>query len=208
MLAGTASLLFLYLPLIKAIFNYKFTPKIKETAFQPPTPSPIPTTAPAIPTPTPPPVDYNDFYIFIPKIKASARVYGNINPANKKEYLEILKKGVAHALGSGYPAQNRSIYLFAHSTDAPINIVRYNAVFFLLNELEKNDLIILFFNGKRYKYNVYNKLTIGAKKIEYLNYSENREILILQTCWPPGTTWQRLIIFAEPAPENTGRQSQ
>jgi len=187
---GLTGLLFLYTPLIKAIFNYKFTAPIKEFAFTPPTPIPA--------KPQDPPTDYEDFYLFIPKIKAQSRIYGNVNPTDRKEYLEVLKKGVAHAQGSGYPEQNRSIYLFAHSTNAPINIVRYNAVFFLLNELEKEDQIILFFNGKQYKYSVYNKLTTNPNDTAYLDYSENREILILQTCYPPGTTWQRLLVLAEP----------
>lgn len=185
-LIGLAGLFFLYTPLVKAIFNYKFTPPVKETAFAPPA------------KPQDPPTDYEDFYLFIPKIKARSKVYSNTSPTDKKEYLNVLKKGVAHAQGSGYPEQNRSIYLFAHSTNAPLNIVRYNAVFFLLNELEKEDKIILFFNGKQYIYKVYNKLTAGAKEASYLNYSENREILILQTCWPPGTTWKRLLVLAEP----------
>ncbi len=190
-LIGLATLFFLYTPLVKAIFNYKFTPPVSETAFTPPTPMPT--------KPQDPPTDYEDFYLFIPKIKAQSRVYSNTSPTDKKEYLEVLKKGVAHAQGSGYPTQNRSIYLFAHSTNAPINIVRYNAVFFLLNQLEKEDKIILFFNGKQYIYKVYSKLTTNPKDTSYLNYSENREILILQTCYPPGTTWQRLLVLAEPS---------
>ena len=33
---------------------------------------------------------------------------------------------------------------------------------------------------------------------EYLNYKEEgKELLILQTCWPLGTDWKRLLIFAE-----------
>ncbi len=189
-LIGLAGLFFLYTPLLKAVFSYKFTPPVKETTFVPPTPMPT--------KPQDPPTDYEDFHLFIPKIKAQSQIIGNVNPTNKQEYLKALKKGVAHAQGSGYPTQNRSIYLFAHSVDAPINIVRYNAVFFLLNELEKDDQVILFFNGKQYKYNVYNKLIVSPKDTSYLDYSENREILILQTCYPPGTTWQRLLVLAEP----------
>jgi len=43
-----------------------------------------------------------------------------------------------------------TIFLFAHSTDAPWNIIRYNAVFYLLRELDAGDGIIVFFLGKRF----------------------------------------------------------
>ncbi|MFH1601684.1 MAG: sortase [Candidatus Shapirobacteria bacterium] len=178
-LAGIIGLFFLYTPLIKAYFNYKFGPSMNEETFAPPT-------------------DYEDFYLFIPKLKASSKVYINTDFVNKENYLEVLKKGVAHAAGSGFPDQNRTIYLFAHSTNAPFNVVRYNAVFFLLNELEKEDLVVLFFNGQHYRYKVFDKIIARSEDKEYLNYSEDREVLLLQTCYPPGTTWHRLLVFAEP----------
>ena len=28
---------------------------------------------------------------------------------------------------------------------------------------------------------------------------ESGEQLVLQTCWPPGTTWKRLIVIAKPS---------
>jgi LPXTG-site transpeptidase (sortase) family protein len=42
------------------------------------------------------------------------------------------------------------------------------------------------------------KKIIKPNQIEYLEYKEeDKEIVILQTCWPIGTNWQRLLVFAE-----------
>jgi len=180
-LLGFFYLGFIYFPLTKAYFNYLFIPEQK---FIPPQ---------AIQTET---IDYTNFYIDIPKIKASARIFPNIPPHNKNIYEKILKEGVAHAQGTAFPGQGKTIFLFAHSSDTPFNAIRYNAVFILLNELEKGDTITIYLSGKNYLYKVSDKKTVDPKDTEYLFYDEGREILILQTCWPPGTTWKRLLIFA------------
>ncbi|MDP3758274.1 MAG: hypothetical protein Q8Q86_01005, partial [Candidatus Daviesbacteria bacterium] len=76
-----------------------------------------------------------EYGIVIEKINANARIVSNVNPANEREYLSALQQGVAEALGSTPPGQPGNLYLFSHSTDAPWNIVRFNAVFYLLREL-------------------------------------------------------------------------
>ena len=86
--------------------------------------------------------------------------------------------------------------MFAHSTDYFWNVGNYNAVFYLLHKLEVNDEINVFFQGQRYKYKVIEKTVVDPKQVEYLTRKTNREFITLQTCWPPGTTLQRLLIFA------------
>jgi LPXTG-site transpeptidase (sortase) family protein len=76
-------------------------------------------------------------------------------------------------------------------------MVRQNSVFYLLGELKTDDFVFIGFNGEIYKYKVYDQKIVGANDIEYLDYKEEgREVLILQTCWPIGTDWKRLLIFA------------
>ncbi len=140
----------------------------------------------------------SQFSIVIPEIGAAENIIANVDPANKSEYSEALKIGVAHAKGSNFPGQNRMIYLFAHSTDSPINIARYNAVFYLLNKLEKGDKVYIFFSDKLYEYQVDHKLITSPKDTSWLNDKGDGETLILQTCYPPGTTWERLLVIAKP----------
>jgi len=115
--------------------------------------------------------------------------------------MTVLKNNVvAQALGTDLPGDGigKTIFLFAHSSEQGIFDARDNPVFYLLGKLDVNDDILINYRGNIYTYKVYTKKITGAREITYLNYSENdKEVLILQTCWPIGTNWQRLLVFAE-----------
>lgn len=141
------------------------------------------------------------FSIVIPKIGASSQVFPNTDPSNRDEFLPILQQGVAHAKGTVFPGLPGNIYLFAHSTDNFWDVGRYNAVFYLLKDLKAGDDIVLFFEGKRFNYKVTEAAIVDSSEISFLVKSQDKNAsqrLILQTCWPPGTTWKRLIVFAKP----------
>lgn len=139
-----------------------------------------------------------DFGILIPKIGANVKVFPNIDPSNKSEYLAVLQKGIAHAKGTVFPGMGGNIYLFAHSTDNFWDVGRYNAIFYLLKELSPRDQIVVYFENRRYNYAVSETRIIESSDVNYLLKSqEGEETLILQTCWPPGTTWKRLLVFAK-----------
>lgn len=137
-----------------------------------------------------------NFSVVIPKIGANARILPNIDVADEKTYLAALQKGVAHAMGTAFPGEGGHIFLFAHSTDYFWNVGTYNAVFYLLHKLDKGDEIDLFFKGQRYKYIVVETSIVDPSQVEYLTRKTDREFVTLQTCWPPGTTLKRLLVFA------------
>jgi len=137
-----------------------------------------------------------DFSIVIPKIGANSNVISGVDSANEEEYSNALEKGVAHALGTAFPGEKGHIFMFAHSTDYFWNVGSYNAVFYLLPKLEKNDEINLFYKGQRYRYHVISKQIVDPSQVEYITRKTNKEFLTLQTCWPPGTTLKRQLIFA------------
>jgi len=141
------------------------------------------------------PVDPN-FSIVIPKIAANAKILANVDPVDEKVYLEALQKGVAHAYGTAFPGEGGHIFLFAHSTDYFWNVGTYNAIFYLLGKLEKDDEVNIFYKGQRYVYKVIGKKIVDPRQVEYLTRKSNKEFLTLQTCWPPGTTFKRLLVFA------------
>jgi len=139
------------------------------------------------------------FSILIPKIGANAKIFPNVDPSNPDIFLPILQKGVAHAAGTNFPGQKGNIYLFAHSTDNFWDVGRYNAIFYLLKDLQKDDEIVIFSQDVRHNYKVTKTEVTGPSDVSYIvNAQTGKELLILQTCWPPGTTWQRLLVFAEP----------
>lgn len=138
------------------------------------------------------------FSLSIPKIKAYANVIPNVDAGNPDEYGKALKEGVAHAKGTSFPGQGKTIYLFSHSTDSFLNFGRYNAIFYLLGKLEKGDNISVYFLDKKYVYKVSEKIIAGADDTSWLKDSGKGERLILQTCDPPGTSLKRLLIIAVP----------
>lgn len=140
------------------------------------------------------------FSIIIPKIGASAKVFPNVDPSNPNNFLPILAQGVAHAKGTVFPGMKGNIYLFAHSTDNFWDVGRYNAVFYLLKDLKPGDEVIVFYENVRHDYIVKDTKTVAPNDVSYIVNAQkgDKEQLILQTCWPPGTTLQRLLVFAEP----------
>lgn len=136
------------------------------------------------------------FSIFIPKIDAKANVIPNVSTTNETVFDDALMKGVAHAEGTYFPGQGKNMYLFAHSTDSPLNFAQYNAVFYLLNKLTAGDQIVLYFLDKKYVYQVRSEVIADPTDTSWLYKDFGTETLILQTCDPPGTTLHRLLVIA------------
>lgn len=145
----------------------------------------------------PQPIDAN-FGIVIPKIGVNVKVVANVDAQKPKEFLFALKQGVAHAAGTALPNEEGAVFIFGHSTDFSWNVSRYNAVFYQIKDLEIGDEINLFFNGRRYYYKMTEKRIVAAADTGFLKEPVIGRLLILQTCWPPGTIKERLLIFAKP----------
>lgn len=139
----------------------------------------------------------SNFSINIPKISARSRVIENVNAGVEREYLAALKNGVAQAAGLSHPGEVGTTYLFAHSTNSPVNYARYNAVFYLLDKLVAGDVVELVYKDRLYKYVVRSTEVLVARDTRYLVPQQEEEILILQTCYPPGTSWKRLVVVLD-----------
>lgn len=141
-----------------------------------------------------------EFNVLIPKIGANAKVFPNVDSTNQNSFLPVLKSGVAHAKGTVFPGSPGNIYLFAHSTDSFWNVGRYNAIFYLLKNLVAGDEIVMFYQGRRHDYKVVETKVVESSDVSYITKSQivDEETLILQTCWPPGTTWKRFLVIAKP----------
>lgn len=149
------------------------------------------------------PVD-TEFSIVIPKIGASAKIFPNVNPDDESDFLPKLLQGVAHAQGSVFPGLAGNIYLFAHSSDNFWDAGRYNAIFYLLKDLQEGDQIVIFYQGKRYDYYMTKSEIVDPSEVHFITEAKTGvEQLILQTCWPPGTSWKRLLVFARPRKTDT-----
>ncbi len=158
--------------------------------------------AQVLPTPTPSPAPVavtNEFRLVIPKIGVNAPVIANVDPGNPGQYAKALETGVAHASTSFLPDEDGTVYLFSHSTNYDWFVEDLNAVFYLLKNLEAGDEIEMYYRGKQYTYILREKRVVKPSEISYLVPQSGKKSLILQTCWPPGSVAERLLLFADPA---------
>ncbi|MEP7162271.1 MAG: sortase [Candidatus Moraniibacteriota bacterium] len=147
------------------------------------------------------PVD-EEFGIVIPKIGANAKIIPDVNWEDSAAYQRALTRGVAQARGTSTPDKPGNLFLFAHSGVDFYEALRYNAVFYLIDKLEKGDTMDVFYQGKKYAYTVSEKKTVGAEAVEYVAGDKGKKTLTLMTCWPPGTTLKRLIVIADQVRDN------
>lgn len=141
----------------------------------------------------------SEYSIYIPKIFALSKVIPGVDAANPAEYRAALKSGVAEARGLATAGETGTTFLFAHSVADQADFARYNAVFYLLHKVEEGDEVEVVRKGKLLKYRVDRKEILSAEDTKFLVPQTEEEILVLQTCYPPGTTWKRLLVVAKRA---------
>lgn len=136
----------------------------------------------------------NEFRITIPKIGLVSDIVPNVDTTSEEIYKQKLKYGVAHANGSYLPGQGGLVFLFAHSTDSIARMREYNAKFMHIYQLDIGDVVYINYQGKFYQYNISDKQVINPQDVELVRQANSD--LVLMTCWPLGTNWQRLVLYA------------
>ncbi|KKP64635.1 MAG: hypothetical protein UR61_C0042G0002, partial [candidate division WS6 bacterium GW2011_GWE1_34_7] len=101
LLIGFVVILLTYMPVIKAYVEYYFAPKqVEEIKVEISTKEEITTD---IRKDTEIVFVDKNFGLYIPKIKANAKVIRDVDPYDKEEYTNALIYGVAHAKGTALP---------------------------------------------------------------------------------------------------------
>jgi hypothetical protein len=95
-----------------------------------------------------PPELVRDYALVIPAIYLQERIFMQVDPTNKDEYMAVLKEGIAHASGTSLPGQGGMGYYFAHSSGAGGGL-QQKAEFYLLNKLEEGDEVQVFYKWDR-----------------------------------------------------------
>ncbi len=175
-----AILIATFLPVIRVEMGYQWG---RETILPKATPTPMV------------PVDEN-FGIIIPKIGANAKIIPNVDPYDSRAYQIALTKGVAHAKGTVFPGRVGNSFLFSHSSVNFYEASQYNSVFYLISKLEPGDEIDTYVAGQKFVYTVTEKKLVDATAVDYLSGKGEGKTITLMTCWPPGTTFKRLLIIA------------
>lgn len=107
--------------------------------------------------------------------------------------LQELENGVVKYPGSAYPGEVGNSFIFGHSSNFSWAEGLYNDVFAQLGELRKEDEIIIYFEQKKYIYRVINTQVVRPGYVDNSD-NEGKKLLTLMTCWPVGTTLNRLLI--------------
>jgi sortase A len=139
-----------------------------------------------------------DFSLIIERIGVNVPVVADVPVTNKDIYMAALKDGVAHANSSSYPSvEPGNVYIFAHSTVNFWELGRYAKAFNLLRKLSVGDRIHVLYKGTTFVYDVVNREKVEGWNTYPITRSVIEPILTLQTCDPPGTTLNRMVVTAK-----------
>jgi len=141
--------------------------------------------------------------IIIPKIGKNIPLvnveHHDANSSNEwhKIFMKELENWIIKYPGSANPGESGNSFIFGHSSNFPWAKWNYNDVFALLNELTVGDEIIVYFKQKKFVYVVKEKIIVKPGHVSSLAGDAANKQLTLMTCWPLGTTLNRLLIVTE-----------
>jgi len=142
-------------------------------------------------------VDKN-FGLVIERLGINVPVVKDVPVTNLDAYMSALEHGVAHAAVSKYPSQNPgNVYIFAHASLNFWRLGKYATVFNLLRHLKEGDAIHVFYEGQIFVYKVVSVERYKGFEVYPLTRPVLEPLLTLQTCDPPGTTINRLVVTAK-----------
>jgi len=131
--------------------------------------------------------------LMIDKLKINAPIMWDVAEGN---IVERLKEGVVHYEGTSKPGLGGNVFIVGHSSNYIWVKSDYNNVFAILDKLVKGDRIEVRYDGKSFYYDVIETKIVKPDQVEVLS-NTNKEILSLMTCWPIGTTLNRMVVIAE-----------
>lgn len=110
-------------------------------------------------------------------------------------FMKDLENGIIRYPGSALPWENGNTFIFGHSSNFPWAKWDYNDVFANLDVLKFRDEIIVYYGQKKYVYEVMTKKVIHPGNVKILKRDMWKNEVTLMTCFPVGTTLNRLIVI-------------
>lgn len=141
--------------------------------------------------------------IVIPKIGKNIPLVDvqNKTVQNVKEleniFMKELVNGIVRYPGSARPGEHGNSFIFWHSSNFPWLEWKYNDVFALMDNLTFGDEIIAYYWQKKYTYKIKEKKIIKPGDTSVLKRNNNISEITLMTCWPVGTTLNRMVVVWE-----------
>ena len=119
------------------------------------------------------------------------------------KFMSELQKGIIRYPGTAKPGEEGNSFIFGHSSNYPWIKGDYNNVFALLDKLTFGDEIIVYYNQQKFVYVIKEKKVVKPGNVSVMKREEGKKELSLMTCWPVGTTLNRLLVFAELKTDDT-----
>jgi len=134
--------------------------------------------------------------IYIPKIHIEAPLVFPLSNT-QKDINSALKKGVIHYPGSVLPGEIGQTIILGHSAGPSWPKIYYDWVFSKLNKLEPGDSVDVYFENKRFVYTVKERIYLDpGQEIPESELTNSESVLILLSCWPPGSSQGRIAVKA------------
>lgn len=108
-----------------------------------------------------------------------------------------LKEGVVRYPGTAIPGNGGNTFLTGHSSFYLWDDGRFKDVFALLPDMQVGDKIYLYYDQKRFVYEVTETKEVKPDEIDVLKQTDHEQ-LTLMTCVPLGTNLRRFIVIAKP----------
>ena len=141
---------------------------------------------------TTPPEIYQDNRLIIPKLKINAPIIFS-KSSSPHQIKKDLKRGVVRHPDTALPNESGNVFIIGHSSNYFWQAGDYDQVFALLDKLKNGDLISVYYQSKKYNYQVYESFQVKPQETWIMN-SAKEPIITLMTCWPVGTNLRRLVV--------------
>ncbi len=131
----------------------------------------------------------------IPALNVIANLF---YPGNTWDLYRGFGNGVGHMPGTAMPGETGNVAFFGHSSGRGGSY--YETIFSTLHRLENGDEVLIYREGKIYKYVVESKKIVNSNDFSILEQGDGKKISLV-TCWPIGTDWQRYVVIANQTDE-------
>lgn len=118
-----------------------------------------------------------------------AREWGELEADIQK----ALRNGVIHYPGTALPGDNGNVVITGHSSYYAWDSGRFKDVFALLHDVRVGDRIVIYFNQKKFVYEIANKKVVLPQDVDVLQPTRQEQLTLI-TCTPIGTNLKRLIL--------------
>lgn len=142
-------------------------------------------------------IDKMGFYIRIDKISLFKKVIKDVDPRYVEVYRKSWNYGVSHGKFTSYPDQIGLTYIYGHAVGNKETAVNDNAWFSNLDRVGLGDEVILYYEGKKYIYEVTEIREVSPKATGFYTGASPVSKLRLQYCGPPtGSLDMRTLVDA------------